>query len=320
MRIILLILVIIGFTSCNSNENRFDEYVKTLDKLSLPEEFDLNSGMNASANYDSLLFEKYKHVWTYRPYGIAYSTDKFIGIIEYSIADNGLAPFLVTYSLTGNKIDSLNILGNTGFGEYGETLESAILKKDFTISVTDTTRHWKNDNNYEPIQSSIHTSIKISDYKIGTNGKIREIKVITKTLVSPKIEETKLTGLYEYIYKHNTDDLIENHYLEFRKNETLYYGTSDDFDEAREGYLSGFFFTKINNLSLTNNQLDFSLTINDSDFFQNPITPLFRVEENKPWEIGIRYDTRKYEGQISGDTITIITTDFDPRKFIKMKK
>ncbi len=147
-----------------------------------------------------------------------------------------------------------------------------------------------------------------------------KVRTSNKIIDTIEINTLRLTGVYEYIYEHNTEDFIENHYLEFRENETLYYGTSDDFDEAREGYLPGFFFTKITNLSLTENQLKFSLTVNDSVFYQNPITPLNQVDENKPWEIGIRYDTRKYNGQINGDTITIITTDFDPRKFIKMNR
>ena len=149
--------------------------------------------------------------------------------------------------------------------------------------------------------------------------------IFTINLTNKKIDtieksNPKLNGIYEYVYKHNTNDLIENHYLEFKDNRNFYYGTSDDFDKAREGYFPGFFIMEISDLSLTENQLDFSLTVNNSLFYKKPITPLIQIKENELWKIGISYNTRKYSGQINGDTITIITTDFDPRKFIKMNK
>ena len=60
------------------------------------------------------------------------------------------------------------------------------------------------------------------------------------------------------------------------------------------------------------------MTVNDSLFYKNPITPLIKNKENELWEIGIGYNTRNYTGKVSGDTITIITTDFEPRRFIKL--
>lgn len=169
---------------------------------------------------------------------------------------------------------------------------------DFAQGVVEDARLEKNF--YVQKSDSIFT-IKLTNQKIGT-----------------KKHSTKLIGIYEYVYEYNTNDLIENHYLEFKENKIFYYGTSDDFDEAREGYFPGFFFTEISNPSLIANQLNFSLTVNDSLFYKKPITPLNQITENELWEIGIRNNTRKYNGQIDGDTITIITTNFEPRKFIKM--
>lgn len=128
-----------------------------------------------------------------------------------------------------------------------------------------------------------------------------------------------LNGVYEYVYEHNTEDMVENHYLEFKNNKAFYYGTSDDFDEAREGYYPGFFVAQIENLVLNENIISFNLKVSDSIFYKQPFTPLYQANGNEPWENGIRYDFRNYQGKVKGDTITIITKGFDPRKFIKKK-
>ena len=128
-----------------------------------------------------------------------------------------------------------------------------------------------------------------------------------------------LNGVYEYVYEHNTADLIENHYLEFNDKRLFYYGTSDDFDEAREGYYPGFFMSQTEDIERNGNIIYFNLKVSDSIFYKQPITPLYQATGNEPWDNGIRYDSRNYQGKINGDTITITTKDFDPRKFIKKK-
>ena len=84
------------------------------------------------------------------------------------------------------------------------------------------------------------------------------------------------TGIYEYVYEYNTESLIENHYIELsKKNGKIvgqYYGTSDDFDEAREGYLPGFFSSPMKNLRINGNKITFE--VKPSKFFNDAITPL----------------------------------------------
>jgi len=135
-----------------------------------------------------------------------------------------------------------------------------------------------------------------------------------------EVQSVKLIGVYEYVYEHNTDDFTENHYLEFKADEAIYYGTSDDFDDGREGYFPGFFSSKINDLKERKDKINFSLTVNDSIFHIKPVTPLRQTQDGGSWKNGLTSNTRRYDGSINGDTIVIRTEGFDPRVFVKMKK
>ncbi|WP_157518154.1 hypothetical protein [Flagellimonas lutaonensis] len=320
MKKTLIILLSISILSCTEEKKGFPDYLKSLYDLELPLSFDLNSRMDASKNYDSTLFETYKHVWTYAPYGIAFKNDKVVGVIEYSITDNGLAPFLITLDNQGNKIDSLNILGNTRFGKQGQTLESAVLYADLKLVVTDSSRSWLIDYDYNKIPNTTELRVTTTTYQILENGKIEQIDKSEPIITKPDTKsEAELLGVYEYVHEYNTEDLIENHYLEFKEGQSFYYGTSDDFDEAREGYYPGFFKAQIDNLEFNGENLTFDITVSDSIFYKKPVTPLYQTIGNEPWDIGIRYNTRNYQGIVNGDTITILTKEFDPRKFIKKK-
>jgi len=134
-----------------------------------------------------------------------------------------------------------------------------------------------------------------------------------------KSNQDNLIGVYEYIYEHNTENLIENHYIEFLTDKAIYYGTSDDFDNAREGYYPGFFSTEIIDLKTDKNQIEFTLNPNDFIFYNGVISPLIQTDKNEPWNIKISSKMRNYRGKMKGDTIFIETENFDLRKFIKIK-
>ena len=137
--------------------------------------------------------------------------------------------------------------------------------------------------------------------------------------IKDKYDINDLNGVYEYVYENNTEDLVKNHYLEFRNNEVYYYGTSDDFDESKEGYYPDFFAARVEDLKRDENIISFNLKVGNFFFYKQPITPLLKTNGNEPREIEIRIYSRSYKGKINGDTITIHTKGFDPRKFIKKK-
>ncbi|CAL2083230.1 hypothetical protein [Tenacibaculum sp. 190524A05c] len=149
------------------------------------------------------------------------------------------------------------------------------------------------------------------------HGVSEAAKNIATVLREKKDENLKfLEGTYEFVCEHNTN-VIENHYIKLKNDTGTYFGTSDDFDDAREGYFVGFFRAKMDSLKISRTNISFSLYVNDSMFFDKPITP-FSVKNNySNWTNGIEYKWRKYEGKINGDTIEIVTDGFDKRKFIK---
>ncbi|MFX1298407.1 MAG: hypothetical protein ACFFD2_26575 [Promethearchaeota archaeon] len=128
-------------------------------------------------------------------------------------------------------------------------------------------------------------------------------------------------GIYEYVYEYNTKSLIENHYIELiKKNgiiEGRYYGTSDDFDEAREGYLPGFFSAEMKNLQIKGNKISFEVRPNK--FFNKAITPMKQNIKNSIWDLIYRYDKRIYHGTYHDGKIVIQSDGINNRVFVKIK-
>jgi len=154
--------------------------------------------------------------------------------------------------------------------------------------------------------------------------------IIITEQTDTKVENIKtieLNGVFEFIYPHNTTDLIENHYIAFKtidnKLFAWYYGTSDDFDEAREGYLPGFFVSKLTDLQLKNDSISFSITLNDNDVYSKSIklgdidNGLIRSNYS-PWEIGLAVNKREYKGKIVKDSI-ILQVENEDRVFNRYK-
>ena len=109
----------------------------------------------------------------------------------------------------------------------------------------------------------------------------------------------------KYNYPYNEGYLDENNYILIKNwnnvQELYYYGTTDLFEETREGYSPGFFVLKAKDLSLKNDTIKFSLDPKNVTFFSKPISigilTSFTSNNNMKWEQDIRFDNEiKFEG------------------------
>ncbi|CAL2086374.1 hypothetical protein T190607A02C_20302 [Tenacibaculum sp. 190524A02b] len=148
-----------------------------------------------------------------------------------------------------------------------------------------------------------------------TNNEVIVFDSIGKTYTNVNL--THWLGTYKYTYEYNTYDFKEDHYLVIKPKEIYYYGTSDDFDQAREAYLPGFFKTKVNTFKITKDSLYFSITVDNSFFYKEPIIPNTTSYKKTNWNEQIMSTRRDYKGIIKKDTILINTKGFITRAFIK---
>ena len=196
MKHTIIILIIIGTFGCNStnkkgqlgnlntndssviktviiNNPNFKKYIESLDQIPLPLKHSSTSELpKLSDNYDKLEFQKFKHVWTSKPLGLLYQTDKNVVTIDVSIGDIGLVPFVMSYDLNGNKIDSLGPYQKSGWDMGYEAVEYVTFTKDMTIIVADTVKTWKlNADESDIIKDSVTIKIDTVIYRVSESGK-----------------------------------------------------------------------------------------------------------------------------------------------------
>jgi hypothetical protein len=142
-----------------------------------------------------------------------------------------------------------------------------------------------------------------------TDNKEKLTVVVNEELKSKNdTEKTEkiIAGTYEYVYPDNTPDLIENHYIIIDEIDNhyvgRYYGTSDEFDDAREGYYPGFFVADMENLEIKNDTIRFRLTVpNDKILTKSVDLKIKTYEEAKEkgyenWPNKMTLEPKEYVG------------------------
>ena len=136
-------------------------------------------------------------------------------------------------------------------------------------------------------------------------------------------------GVFEYVNPGNTPELTENHYIVLTKSNDqltgLYYGTSDEFDGEREGYLPGFFVSPMDDLQINGDTLRFVLNTTNSDFLTQPVdlkihsTKEAQRSGYKNWDNKIATQPKACVGLIkdSGKIFFRGESDFLNKTFIK---
>ena len=162
--------------STEQTNSDFENYISTLDQIPLPLEANpLGQLPEISKNFDQNAFEKYKHTWTSQPLGIYYQDDKTIGIIDCSAGDWGPVPFLTTYDLKGNKIDSTGFYKKSGQDIGYEAIEYLTFNADRTITVIDTVKRWDfNEDDTDIIEGSMKMKTGKVEYQVFENGQIEK--------------------------------------------------------------------------------------------------------------------------------------------------
>jgi len=85
----------------------------------------------------------------------------------------GPAPFVTTYDLIGNKIDSIGIFSKTRFDIGYEAMEYFTINTDGSIVVIDSTKTWDlNEDEDDIVEGTMKLNVGKTIYLISESGKI----------------------------------------------------------------------------------------------------------------------------------------------------
>ncbi|WDV45160.1 hypothetical protein PV797_16785 [Clostridiaceae bacterium M8S5] len=133
------------------------------------------------------------------------------------------------------------------------------------------------------------------------------------------IKRNGCIGGYKYEYENNTKNLVEDHYIVLEEEDEelvgRYYGTSDEFDEGREGYYPGFFVVDMKALKVDNKSISFILSVKADQIFTNPVKLEYKAstdipkDENPQWTVTNLLGKRQYSGAIEDGQIKLNIVD-----------
>ena len=134
---------------------------------------------------------------------------------------------------------------------------------------------------------------------------------------TPESRIGQYAGTYRYDYEYDTGEQNEDHYIVLGDlNGELagwYYGTSDDFDEAREGYAPGYYVTDMRDMMIRDGAISFRIELDDGEVFQKPVDLRYRssvdvrLDDNPLWENELRERENTFSGAITGTEIRLET-------------
>jgi len=128
-----------------------------------------------SERFDSLGFDKYKHVWTTRPLGLLFNDKENIVTVDLSIGDDGLVPFLVSFDKNGTKLDSLGPYDRARQDVNTMTISNFKVNANKQFVIIDTNKRWETDNNGDEILSTETKTIDSTIYTLSKKGKFIKI-------------------------------------------------------------------------------------------------------------------------------------------------
>ena len=172
---LLLIFAVSGLINLNCNTSDFNKYIQKIEKINLPIE---NSCGLELEMIPLDIFTKYELISIRQKGCYIYGKiekDKFVSIL-YGIPGNSNMPFLINYSLNGEKIDSLELFNTSCDSDaWSDYLTEFRIDEDLKITIQDTYKEFELDSVENRIDESANIKIEINKYTIEGNGKFKKI-------------------------------------------------------------------------------------------------------------------------------------------------
>ena len=157
-------------------------------------------------------------------------------------------------------------------------------------------------------------------------GSEKSFKNLDQVSLEKPDQDNSLIGVWQFKYPYPSEDINEDHYMLIEEIDGRltgwYYGTTDDFDEAREGYLPGFFVAQMEQIDLKGDTLSFSLRVNDDSLYKSQVPvgkkPSDNIDIDK-WDYGLSIFDRDYTAIVKEGKITFDIYLFGKRPFEKIR-